>query len=74
MHTATPVRSLIIPTKSFRILTGQSRESMMALVAGMSRNALIVIAASTMALGGSDLHSIFTNGLLKEVNYMVTGE
>ena len=40
----------------------------------MSRNALIVIAASTMALGGSDLHSIFTDGLLKEVNYMVTGE
>jgi type IV secretion system protein VirB6 len=74
MSTATPTHSLIVPTKGFRILTGQSREPMIALVASMSRNALIVIAASTMALGGSDLHSIFTNGLLKEVNYMVTGE
>jgi type IV secretion system protein VirB6 len=65
---------LNILTKGFRLLTGQSREPMIALVASMSRNALIVIAASTMALGGSDLHSIFTDGLLKEVNYMVTGE
>ena len=64
----------LVLTKGFRILTGQSREPMIALVASMSRNALIVIAASTMALGGSNLHSIFTNGLLKEVNYMVTGE
>ncbi|WP_235505095.1 hypothetical protein, partial [Variovorax sp. Root318D1] len=65
-NTATPVRSLILLPQRFRILTGQSREPMIALVASMSRNALIVIAASTMALGGSDLHSIFTNGLLKE--------
>ncbi|WP_431123605.1 type IV secretion system protein [Variovorax paradoxus] len=66
--------TLWILIQGFRILTGQSREPMIALVASMSRNALIVIAASTMALGGSDLHSIFTDGLLKEVNYMVTGE
>ena len=66
--------TLWILIQGFRILTGQSREPMIALVASMSRNALIVIAASTMALGGSDLHSIFTNGLLQEVDYMVTGE
>ncbi|WP_235505094.1 type IV secretion system protein, partial [Variovorax sp. Root318D1] len=68
--------TLWILIQGFRILTGQSREPMIALVASMSRNALIVIAASTMALGGSDLHSIFTNGLLKEgsSDLMVTGE
>jgi type IV secretion system protein VirB6 len=67
-----PINPILI--QGFRILTGQSREPMIALVASMSRNAFIVIAASTMALGGSDLHSIFTNGLLQEINYMVTGE
>ncbi|MDM0040269.1 type IV secretion system protein [Variovorax sp. J22G21] len=68
------VLTLIILTKGYRILTGQSREPMMSLVASMGRNAVIVIAASTMALGGSDLHTFFTQNLLQEINYMVTGE
>ena len=68
------VLTLIILPKGYRILTGQSREPMMALVANMGRNAVIVIAASTMALAGSDLHAFFTQNLLQEINYMVTGE
>ncbi|KQU84855.1 hypothetical protein ASC78_10210 [Variovorax sp. Root318D1] len=73
MRAATPIRSLIIPTKGFRILTGQSREPMMGLVVNASRTTLILIAASTMALGGSNIQTFFTDTMASGINGLVTG-
>jgi len=59
--------------QGFQILTGQSRESLMALVVGSLRAVLIVGAATTLAFGSSDLYDTFTNGMQREVAQAVTG-
>jgi type IV secretion system protein VirB6 len=73
VNTATPIHSLIVLTKAFRILTGQSREPMMGLVVNASRTTLILIAASTMALGGSNIQTFFTETMASGINGLVTG-
>lgn len=62
-----------IMVQGFRILTGQSREPMMGLVVNASRTTLILIAASTMALGGSSIQSFFTDTLASGINGLITG-
>jgi type IV secretion system protein VirB6 len=62
-----------IMVQGFRILTGQSREPMMGLVVNASRTTLILIAASTMALGGSSIQTFFTDTLASGINGLVTG-
>jgi type IV secretion system protein VirB6 len=73
MSTPAPIHSLIVLTKGFRILTGQSREPMMGLVVNASRTTLILIAASTMALGGSNIQTFFTETMASGINGLVTG-
>lgn len=63
MSTATPTRSLIILTKDFRILTGRSQDPLMGMVLEISRNALIVITATTMALGNIPLKQLLLTDL-----------
>jgi type IV secretion system protein VirB6 len=62
-----------IIAQGFRILTGRSREPMMAMVADMSRGAVIVVVAATMAVGGISIQSFFTNDLASGINGLVTG-
>jgi len=62
-----------IMVQGFRILTGQSREPMMGLVVNASRTTLILIAASTMALGGSNIQTFFTDTMASGINGLVTG-
>ena len=66
--------TLWILIQGYRIVTGQSRESMMALVTNSLRAVFILTAATTMAMFGSDLHQ-FLNGDVKElISRVVTGE
>ncbi len=65
--------TLWILIQSFRILTGRSRDSMMAMVMDMSRIGVIVAAATVMAVGSVDLQQFFGQGLAKEINHLVTG-
>lgn len=59
--------------QGYRIVTGQSREPMMALVTNMARIALVVTAATTMSVFGANIHDLFTNKLSTEINQLVTG-
>jgi type IV secretion system protein VirB6 len=68
------VLTLIVLTKGFRILTGRSQESLMGMVLEMSRNALIVIAASTMAMGNIPLKQLLLTDLPNGINHLVTGD
>src|SRR5690349_17845317 len=65
--------TLWIMIQGYRILTGQSRESMMAMVTHMTRVVVIVTAATTMSIFGSDLHRFLTVDLGKEINQVLTG-
>jgi len=62
-----------IIVQGFRILTGRSREPMMAMVVDMSRNALILMAAAAMGLGGRNIQTFFTTTLASDINELVTG-
>jgi len=65
--------TLWIIFNGFRILTGQSRESMMGLVVSSLRATLILVAASTLSFGNANIYSLLTTGFQEEVSYMVTG-
>lgn len=66
--------TLWVLIQGYRIVTGQSREPMMALVTNMARIALIVTIATTMGVFGADLHDLFTNRLSSNINQLVTGD
>lgn len=66
--------TLWIMVQGYRMITGQSRESMMALVMSMTRIAIIVTAASTMSVFGANLHHFLTTDLSTEVNQLFTGD
>lgn len=65
--------TLWILIAGYRIVTGQSREPMIALVTSLTRIAVIVGVATTMSVFGGDLHQVFTNDL-GEVHGMFTGD
>ena len=62
-----------IIVQGFRMVTGRSRESMMGMVVDMSRNAVILTAAASMALAGHSIQAFFTNALAADINGLVTG-
>ncbi len=68
--------TLWIMIQGYRMITGQSRESMMALVMSMTRIAIIVTVATTMSIFGSDLQQYLSaNGALgSEISQVVSGE
>ena len=66
--------TLWILVAGYRIVTGQSREPMIALVTSLTRIAVIVGVATTMSVFGGDLHQVFTNDLDREVHGMFTGD
>jgi type IV secretion system protein VirB6 len=64
--------TLWIIIQGFRILSGQSRDSMLGMVLSMSRTAIILIAASSLAFIGGDLQNFVNNTALPAVNSLVT--
>lgn len=66
--------TLWIMIQGYRIVTGQSRDSMMLLVTNSLRATLIVGAATTMAAFGTNLHDFLTNDVNREINWIVTGD
>lgn len=65
--------TLWIMLQGYRIATGQSRDSMMALVTHSLRAALIVGLATAAAAGGGSVYRTVTDGLSSEISRMVTG-
>lgn len=66
--------TLWITLAGYRIVTGQSREPMIALVANATRMAFIVGLATTMSFGGAGLHRFFTQDLDREVHELFTDD
>lgn len=70
---ALSLMTLWILLKGFRILSGKSQESMMALVMSSLRSALIVAAATTMAAGGSSIVKVMSDDMVDAIYHTVTG-
>ena len=60
--------------QGLRIVTGQSRDSMMGLVMNSLRATLIVAAATTIGVAGSNMHDFLTEDVQGVITEMVTGE
>lgn len=65
--------TLWILIQGYRIVTGQSRESMMALVTHSLKAILVIGLATGMAIGGSSIYVFLTDGLSTEIVHVVTG-
>jgi type IV secretion system protein VirB6 len=65
--------TLWILIQGFRIATGRSRDSLLVTVIDMGRITVIVAAATTMAVVGTDLRTFLTEDLDREVHYLFTG-
>lgn len=66
--------TLWILIQGFRIVTGQSRDSMSALVMHSLKATLILTVATSMAMFGTGLHSFLNKEVKNEINFVVTGE
>jgi type IV secretion system protein VirB6 len=60
-------------TQGYRIMSGQSRDSLMGFVVSAAKATLICSVATTMAIFGTDLHDFFTHDLADEITELVTG-
>lgn len=65
---------LWIMIQGFRIVTGRSRESMMLLVMNSLRATLILTAATSMAMFGTDLNTFLLDDVRDTIHEQVTGE
>jgi type IV secretion system protein VirB6 len=71
---ALAILTLWIMIQGLRILTGQSRDSLMALVMNSLKAGLIVSAATTFGLAGPDVHDFLTVDLKDSITALVTGD
>lgn len=60
--------------QGYRILTGQSRDSLAAFAMTTAKTAFIIMFASTMSLFGQDIHTLMTDDLNEAIVELVTGE
>ena len=60
--------------QGYRIMSGQSRDSLASFALSTARTAFIIIFASTMALFGRDIHTLMTEDLNEAIVEMVTDE
>lgn len=60
--------------QALRIVTGQSRDSMMVLVMNSLKATLIISAATALGVAGSDMHDLLTEDLQTSITQLVTGE
>ncbi|WND82998.1 type IV secretion system protein [Lysobacter capsici] len=65
--------TLWVMIAGYRMATGQSRDSMMALVVSMTRIAVILSVATSMAWGGTNLHRFVTVDLDREIHSLFVG-
>ena len=63
-----------IMIQGYRMITGQSRESMMSLVTNMVRVVVIVTVATTIGVLGPNLHTLVTTELSTDMNQLFTGD
>lgn len=66
--------TLWIMVQSYRVVSGQSRDSMMGLLVSSLRATFIVGAATTLAVAGSDINQLLTNDLGGAITQLVTGQ
>lgn len=59
--------------QGYRMITGQSRESLMAMVMNMARIVVIVTIATTIGVLGPNLHTLVTTKLTSDINQLFTG-
>lgn len=71
---AMTLATLYVLTMGYRIVTGQSREPMMGLVANSLKVALILSVATGMTFGNVDLYRLLTTGLDSEIHEVVSGK
>lgn len=57
----------------YRVITGQLREPLIAVVTQMARVVIILSAATTMSVFGANLSTFLTTDLSNEINQVVTG-
>jgi type IV secretion system protein VirB6 len=63
-----------IMIQGYRLITGQSRESMMGLVTNMVRVVVIVTMATAVGAVGHNLHTLVTTELTTDINQLFTGD
>ncbi|WP_050982361.1 type IV secretion system protein [Rhodanobacter fulvus] len=63
-----------IMIQGYRLITGQSRESMMGLATNMVRVVVIVAIATTVGAAGHNLHTLVTTELSTDINQLFTGD
>lgn len=63
-----------IMIQGYRLITGQSRESMIGLVTNMVRVVVIVAVATTVGAAGHNLHTLVTTELTTDINQLFTGD
>lgn len=68
------VLSVWVFFQGLRIITGQSRDSMMALVINALRATLIVSAATAFGLSGDTINEFITEDLQETITVVITGE
>lgn len=66
--------TLWIMIQGYRMITGQSRESMAGLVVHMVRVVVIVTVATAIGVAGPNLHTLVTTELTNDVNQLFTGD
>ncbi|MGO0999359.1 type IV secretion system protein [Lysobacter sp. CA196] len=71
---ALTLMTLWILLQGYRIVSGMSREPMMALVTNALRATFIVAVATSMGVFGTNLHTFLTDDVKKEINWVVTGD
>jgi hypothetical protein len=70
---ATVLVTLWIMLTGYRVITGQLREPLMAVVTHMARVVVILSATTTMSVFGANLNTFLTTDLSNEINQVVSG-
>jgi type IV secretion system protein VirB6 len=65
--------TLWILMTGYRVITGQMREPLIAVVTQMARIVVIISVATSASIFGTDINTFFTTDLSNEINYVVTG-
>ncbi len=71
---ALTLMTLWLLIQGYRIVTGQSRESMTALVTNMARSAFIVSLATSMAMFGGEIQKFVLEDLKGLISFLITGK
>ncbi|ROU05335.1 type IV secretion system protein [Lysobacter enzymogenes] len=70
---ASSLMALWIFMQGYKVMTGQSRNSMMELAVGSMRNVLIVMVATSLTVGTSSLYTTLSDDLPRAIAESVTG-